>query len=283
MKMPSLSDLQKTKEELELALAELDNLERATRNIELTAENGAAAKNETERSREDSQLKEKIEFLEQANRELAVKNEELVEKFKTVNSEKDSLKNDIDSLRDISNKLQNDVGKVNEEKSLLSSIVRNTQDENKVLSKVMEKISIDYEELKKAFESQKCPKDDKIKALRNTARALETENELLLEEKKMISRDNIAARAALEQKVVMIEKDSQIQKQQLAAYAEEKKLLLDRFERLESEKLNIMQQLSRVERELDTAKSQVNKVNQGEVITLCVLFLFTILIVCFYH
>jgi len=75
----------------------------------------------------------------------------------------------------------------------------------------------------------------------------------------MISRDNIAARAALEQKVVMIEKDSQIQKQQLAAYAEEKKLLLDRFERLESEKLNIMQQLSRVERELDTAKSQVNK------------------------
>jgi len=259
MKMPSLSDLQKTKEELELALAELDNLERATQNIELTAENGAAAKNETERAKEDCQLKEKIEFLEQANKELAAKNEELVEKFKTVNSEKDSLKNDIDSLRDISKKLQNDVGKVNEEKSLLSSIVRNTQDENKVLSKVMEKISIDYEELKKAFESQKCPKDDKIKALRNTARALETENELLLEEKKMISRDNIAARTALEQKVVLIEKDSQIQKQQLTAYAEEKKLLLGRFERLESEKLNIMQQLSRVERELDTAKSQVNK------------------------
>ena len=55
MKMPSLSDLQKTKEELELALAELDNLERATRNIELTAENGAAAKNETERAREARQ------------------------------------------------------------------------------------------------------------------------------------------------------------------------------------------------------------------------------------
>ena len=32
----------------------------------------------------------------------------------------------------------------------------------------MQKISADYEELKKAFESQKCPKDDKIQALRST-------------------------------------------------------------------------------------------------------------------
>ena len=32
----------------------------------------------------------------------------------------------------------------------------------------MQKISVDYEELKKAFESQKCPKDDKIQALRST-------------------------------------------------------------------------------------------------------------------
>ena len=32
----------------------------------------------------------------------------------------------------------------------------------------MQKISTDYEELKKAFESQKCPKDDKIQALRST-------------------------------------------------------------------------------------------------------------------
>jgi len=281
--MPSLSDLRKTKEELELALTELDNLERVARSIDLAAENGAISKHEAERSTENNQLKEKVEFLEQSNKELAVKNDELVDKFKKVNSEKDSLKKDIDSLRDISQKLQSDVGKVNEEKSLLSSIVRNTQDENKVLSKVMEKISIDYEELKKAFESQKCPKDDKIKALRNTARALETENELLLEEKIMISRDTVNVRKGLEQKVVMIEKDSQIQKQQLSAYAEEKRSFLDRFERLENEKLHIMQQLSRVEKELDTAKSQVNKVNLGEVITLCVLFLFTILIVCFYH
>ena len=169
--------------------------------------------------------------------------------------------------------------------SLLSNTIEIClcQGENQVLSKVMEKISVDYEELKKAFESQKCPKDDKIKALRNTARALETENKLLLEEKEMIARDNANARGALEQKIAMIENDSQIQKEQMSAYCKEKKHLLDRFERLENEKLNVMRELSRVEKELETTKTQVNKVNLGEVITLLVLFLFTIFIVCFYQ
>ena len=106
MKMPSLLDLKKTKEELELALAELDNLEIATRSLDLAAQNSAVSKNEVERSIKDRQLKEKVEFLEQANNELSGKNDELVEKFKKVNSEKDSLKKDIDALRDISHKLQ---------------------------------------------------------------------------------------------------------------------------------------------------------------------------------
>ena len=64
-------------------------------------------------------------------------------------------------------------------------------EENKVLSKVMEKISSEYDELKKVdlkiansfetlfgkfkfhfqvYEGMKCPKDDKIQALRSTAR-----------------------------------------------------------------------------------------------------------------
>jgi chromosome segregation ATPase len=103
MKMPSLADLKKTKDELELALAELDNIERATRNIELAGQNG---KSEVERSAEEIQLKQKVEFLEQSNKELAEKNDVLMEKFKKVNSEKDSLKKDINALRDISKKLQ---------------------------------------------------------------------------------------------------------------------------------------------------------------------------------
>ena len=61
--------------------------------------------------------------------------------------------------------------------------------ENEVLSKVLDKISTDYEQLKKNFDAQKCPKDDKILALRKTARALETENQLLHEEKTMIERE----------------------------------------------------------------------------------------------
>ena len=104
--MPSLLDLKKTKEELELALVELDNLEIATRSLDLAAQNSVVSKNEVERSIKDRQLKEKVEFLEQANNELSGKNDELVEKFKKVNSEKDSLKKDIDALRDISHKLQ---------------------------------------------------------------------------------------------------------------------------------------------------------------------------------
>ena len=66
-------------------------------------------------------------------------------------------------------------------------------EENKVLSKVMEKITSEYDELKKVkleffkiifspgtgssesgytqvYEGMKCPKDDKIQALRSTAR-----------------------------------------------------------------------------------------------------------------
>merc|ERR1719309_587597 len=105
----------------------------------------------------------------------------------------------------MSEKLQIDVGKANEEKTLLSAIVKNTQEENKVLSKVMEKITKEYEELKKAYEGMKCPKDDKIQALRSTARALETENELLLEEKTIIQRENLNIRNALEQKVAALE------------------------------------------------------------------------------
>ena len=104
--MPSLADLKKTKEELTLALAELDNLEKTARNIELSGQNGANGQNGNKSRAEEIRLKEKVEFLQQANKELAGKNEELVGRFEKVKSEKDSLKNDIDALRVISQKLQ---------------------------------------------------------------------------------------------------------------------------------------------------------------------------------
>jgi hypothetical protein len=67
------------------------------------------------------------------------------------------------------------------------------QEENEVLGKVMEKISEDYDDLKKLFDQQAKQqqmrpdqKDDKIRALRNTARALENENELLSKERESL-------------------------------------------------------------------------------------------------
>ena len=107
MKMPTLKDLRKTKEELKLALAELDSLEAATRNIDLAAQNGSHNSNHhQETNAEDVQLKEKVRFLEEANKELSEKNEELLEKFDKVNQEKSRLTKDIDELRNISQKLQ---------------------------------------------------------------------------------------------------------------------------------------------------------------------------------
>ena len=99
--MPSLTDLQKTKEELTLALTELDNLERATRNIELSEQNRANGQNETE-----SHAEKEVDFLKKANKDLSEKNDALGQRFEKVNTEKDSLKNDIACLRVISQKLQ---------------------------------------------------------------------------------------------------------------------------------------------------------------------------------
>merc|ERR1712226_830775 len=98
---------------------------------------------------------------------------------------------------------------------------------------VMQKISVDYEELKKAFESQKCPKDDKIQALRSTARALESENTLMQEEKGMILRENSNIRNILEQKIDRLEAQNSQQKQELEAQTQERKQLQEKLRKTE--------------------------------------------------
>merc|ERR1711978_191793 len=92
---------------------------------------------------------------------------------------------------------------------------------------VMEKITNEYEELKKVYEGMKCPKDDKIQALRSTARALEAENELLVEEKRKVELHNANIRAIYEQKVADLEKETQQNKEQLRLGLDEKKSMLD--------------------------------------------------------
>ena len=145
-------------------------------------------------------------------------------------------------------------------------------EENKVLSKVMEKITNEYEELKKVYEGMKCPKDDKIQALRSTARALETENELLMEEKRKIEMHNANIRSIYEQKVADLEKESQQTKEQLKMSFNEKKSMLDQLERMENEKLAMKQQLSKYERDLQAAKKEIDKVVLGEIMNIVIFF-----------
>ena len=144
MRMPVLADIRKTQQELTLALAELDSIEAAV-----------VAQNSSQPPSDSVQLRERVEFLQQENRELAQvshtgtmllsstnkpfivqRNDEFVVRFDKVHSEKEKLKNDIEELRAISQKLQIDVGKVNEEKTLLSAIVKNTQGNNSRYLKV---------------------------------------------------------------------------------------------------------------------------------------------------
>ena len=60
MRMPVLADIRKTQQELTLALAELDSIEAAV-----------VAQGSSQHQPDASQLKERVEFLQQENRELA--------------------------------------------------------------------------------------------------------------------------------------------------------------------------------------------------------------------
>ena len=136
------------------------------------------------------------------------------------------------------------------------------------MSTVMEKITKDYDELKKAYEGMKCPKDDKIQALRSTARALETENELLLDEKKKIESHTMNMRAMYEQKLVELQKEFGQSKDELKQSVDEKARLIDQSEKMENETLTLRQQLNKCQKDLEAAKKQIEKVILGGIINL---------------
>merc|ERR1712110_368340 len=129
-----------------------------------------------------------------------------------------------------------------------------------------EKLKNDIEELRKVYEGMKCPKDDKIQALRSTARALETENELLLEEKKKIESHAINMRAMYEQKLGEIQKEFCKSQSELKQSVEEKVGLLDQSEKMENDSLALRQQLNKCQKDLEAAKKQIEKVNLGGII-----------------
>ena len=114
----------------------------------------------------------------------------------------------------------------------------------------------------------KCPKDDKIQALRSTARALETENELLLEEKKKIETHTINMRAMYEQKLGELQKEFSQSKDELKQSVEEKVRLVDQSEKMENDTLALKQQLNKCQKDLEAAKKQIEKVNLGGIINI---------------
>jgi len=246
MKMPGLVELERTREELSLALAQLDTL--ALETSRLQQQPGT-------QQQEQQLLRERVRLLQESNEQLAQRNDQVTLSFRQVKEEKERLKADVAELT-LSNKLQQDIGQVTEEKHLLTSIVRNTQGENEMLSKVMQKISADYEELKKAFESQKCPKDDKIQALRSTARALESENSLLQEEKGMIMRENKSNRASLEAKIQRLEAEGKEQRAALESGEAAKAQLDLKLRRKEEEVSAMAKQLSKAEQEIASMKKK---------------------------
>ena len=95
-------------------------------------------------------------------------------------------------------------------------------------------------------------KEDKIVALRSVARALESENELLLREREAYQKE-MARFRGLSKKDALREALARISELnvELRAKDEERAGFLQRFERLESEKLNIMRQCVTIEKDLD--------------------------------
>ena len=98
--MLGISDLKKTKEELLLALVELDRIEETAYSIDLGSRNGSQDKDAEEMS------KKKIEDTKNANKELKLRNKELLDQFHRVNAEKATLMIDVERLQQLSQTLQ---------------------------------------------------------------------------------------------------------------------------------------------------------------------------------
>ena len=203
---------------------------------------------------------------------MQLENSSLAELLSKEREKNEVLGKDFSELESISGRLQSEVLKVDQEKIRLSELIKTSQEENEVLGKVMEKISQDYDDLKRRFDQQAKivrpdQKDDKIRALRNTARALESENELLSKERTSLEVEaRRTHKALLEERARVATAEEKIADMgnELEAKNGERSQLLERFSRLESEKINTLRQLSAVQGELDAAESRIADLTTAE-------------------
>jgi hypothetical protein len=95
------------------------------------------------------------------------------------------------------------------------------------------------------------------------SRALETENELLQDEMRRLATEAARNNQDLQQQVLSLTQTNKDQQNQLLLLEEEKRLLQEQLDRSEQEKLTVVRQLAAVEKQLETSRSQINKVTKG--------------------
>ena len=204
---------------------------------------------------------------------MQLENSSLAEQLSKEREKNAALGKDFTELESISARLQSEVLQMDQDKIRLSEMVKTSREENEVLGKVMEKISQDYDDLKRRFDQQAKvtlrpdQKDDKIRALRNTARALESENELLSRERASLEAEARKAHKALadeRERAAAAEERAADLANELEAKNGERSQLLERFGRLESEKINTLRQLGAVQGELDAAEARVAELTTAE-------------------
>ena len=199
--------------------------------------------------------------------ELEEKNTELEESARKIRKihedEMKIMKVKIDRLEKENRMVKDDMTAMGIENNRLSTLALKRDEDNETISNVLEQISCDYEDLQKAFDSQKCPKDDKILALRKTAKALEAENQLLNEERMIKARDNANIHNNLLKKLTKIEDTCKLHETKISELEYENKVLNERYNRLEEEKINVLREMTKVERALEACEDKVTLLKQG--------------------
>lgn len=243
-RMAALQELRLKRDQLSCLLEQLDSLA-----------------SEVQHGPESQKVKARLDDVEKTNKELMDRNTSL-EATLSRNNEETVIK--IGELEYRNMKLLDDVERITTENRNIMALADKRDSDNETISNVLEKVCCDYEDLQKAFESQKCPKDDKIKALRNTVKALQAENELLQEEKAIKARDNINIHNNLLKKLTKMEETCQTQKVNIVQLENENKIFNERYKRLEDEKINVLREMTKVERAFESCEDKLQLLKQGK-------------------
>jgi len=135
----------------------------------------------------------------------------------------------------------------------LTDMVKKAHEENDSLSRVLAQVGREHEELRRQAPASESA--GKIQALRNMARALESENELLGKE-----RDSLEAEARKWAAEVNLQK-AQVDdlRVELEAKDKEREAFCARFDRLSSEKMNVLRRAADAEAELEKCKAELSQ------------------------